>query len=153
MNMNTNIPARCTPIDGLPNYVLTESGFIYNMKSGRRLKRHWSSKGFFSLIPIGAGRLFRLFHKHPTFKLPEDNSIPPDLRMIPEYPNYGVTPYGAVWRIQGKRNVTPHMVREETRGNHGYVQLLHTSGKRHNKCVAKLLAQIWGEQSEEDDDD
>jgi hypothetical protein len=150
--MNDNTTASCTQIDGLPNYVLTESGFIYNWKTGRRLKRHWSSKGFFSLIPIGHGRLFRLFHKNPKFKLPEDNSMPLDLRMIPEYPNYGITPYGAVWRIQGKRSVTPHMVREESRGNLSFVQLVHTSGKRHNKGVTKLLKQLWGELAEDDDD-
>jgi hypothetical protein len=151
--MKENMHTTCTTIDGLPNYVLTESGFIYNWKTGRRLKRHWSSKGFFSLLPIGQGRLFRLFHKNPKFRLPEDNSVPPDLRMIPEYPNYGITPYGAVWRIQGKRKVTPHMVREEARGNLAFVQLVHTSGKRHNKCVVKLLKQIWDDHSQDEDDD
>jgi hypothetical protein len=73
--------------------------------------------------------------------------------MIPEYPNYGITPYGAVWRIQGKRKVTPHMVREEARGNLAFVQLVHTSGKRHNKCVVKLLKQIWDDHSQDEDDD
>lgn len=150
---STEAPSNCTPVHGTDRYVLTESGFVYNLHTGRRLKRHWSPKGHFSMIPLGNGRVYRLLHKNPRIKLPEQYNVPPDLRMIPEYPNYGITPYGAVWRIQGKRNVTPHMVREEQRGSVSFVQLLHTSGKRHNKSVPQLLQQIWKTTTADDDDD
>lgn len=151
--MTTTLPTTCVPIEGTDHYVLTESGFVYNLSTGKRLKRHWSSKGHYSIIPLGNGRNYRLLHSRPVIKRPEDHRIPTELRLIPEYPNYGITPYGAVWRIQGKRHVTPHMVREEMRGNLPYVQLIHTTGKRHNKCVDRLIDQIWGKVSPEDDED
>jgi hypothetical protein len=150
--MNQEPPFKYTPIAGAEKYVLTDSGFVCNLSTGKRLKRYWSSKGHYTLIPLGQGRLYRLFHKTPKIKRPEDHKAPPDLRLIPEYPNYGITPYGAVWRIQGKRNVTPHMVREEIRGDASYVQLLHISGKRHNRSVSKLVQQIWSIEQDDDED-
>lgn len=132
-------------IEGARDYSLTDTNHVYNNQTNKRLTRYWSSRGYYTTIRSDGGRPCRFYHQERQLKLPETTSLPKNIRTIPDYPNYGVTPYGAVWRISGTRNIRPHIVTEQDRGVTPYVQIRNKYGKRHNKKVSGLVEQVWPE--------
>lgn len=75
-----------------------------------------------------------------------------DVRMIPDWAHYVITPYGAVFCIQPpKRGVNAggcYMLRDFIMGKgHPYVTLYHSDGCRRNKTVRSLVIDAWGTDS------
>lgn len=130
-------------IRGARDYSLTNTNYVYNNQTNKRLTRYWSPRGYYTTIRSDGGRPCRFYHDDKHLRLPEETPIPKNIRSIPDYPNYGVTSYGAVWRISGARNTRPHIVTEQDRNNTPYVQIRNKYGKRHNKKVSQLVGQVW----------
>lgn len=79
-----------------------------------------------------------------------DLSPPPDeIRVIPDFINYGITHYGAVWRLTSPldRMVRPKILDDHVRRRRRYVVLRDKFGKKHPKRVDKLLEQVWGDEA------
>jgi len=134
------------PISGTYRYVISEDSYVYNVDTGRRLQRRWAGteRGWYTTLFHESGITVRYYHNDGVLHLPHKMEPPDDVSPIPNYPNYGVTRYGAVWRIGGSRNVRPHIVTEHERGQHAYVQIRNKYGKRHNKRVDHLVEAVWG---------
>lgn len=140
--MNVN---ELKPIAGTEHYGLSPSGHVYNTKTGRRLKRRWTGTRFATTILLPNGEPRILYHDTVTLSGNHACRLPEDLRPIPDYPNYAVSPYGAIWRIAGEREFKPHIVAEYDRNGVSYVQLRNKFGKRHNKRVKLLVNLVWPE--------
>jgi len=74
-----------------------------------------------------------------------------DVKMIPDWARYVITPYGAVYCIEppkrGRNAGGCFMLREFLMSGHPYVTLYHSDGTRRNKRVRTLVEETWGEDS------
>lgn len=129
------------PIAGASDYALSSNGFVYNTKTNRRLSRSWSGAGWRTQIKTDDGTNVHLDHADPdscTRTLPRDSYTP-----IPDYPDYAVTPYGAVWKVKnlrGARGRHPFIVQVSYRGNQPYVRLKNTEGRKHNIPMSRIMS-------------
>lgn len=132
-------------IKGASKYGVSSSGYVYHLRKGKQLTRFWSpARGNYSIVQADDGRRCRAYISDSGAEIASDSTqTPDDLKMIPNYPNYAITPYGAVWRVSGIRNPKPHIVTEHIRGESSYVQLRNKFGKRHNRKVSDLLKLTW----------
>ena len=127
-------------IEGASDYALAPSGHIYNVNTKRRLKREWIDGRWQTKVKTDDGRSCRVQHDTlhvPSQTLPTDSYTP-----IPDYPDYAVTPYGAVWKVRnlrGRRGRHPFIVTEYYRGTKPYVRLRNKYGKQHNVPVARIM--------------
>ena len=127
-------------VEGASRYALSPSGYIYNVDTKRRLKRDWIDGRWQTLVKTDDGRSCRVQHDllHvPSQKPPTDEYVP-----IPDYPDYSVTPYGAVWKVhnlRGRRGRHPFIVTEYFIGRQPYVRLRNKYGKRHNVPVSRIM--------------
>jgi|7_EtaG_2_1085326.scaffolds.fasta_scaffold29803_1 hypothetical protein len=130
-----------TPIKGAANYALGASGYVYNVKTKHRLKRHWIANRWHTTLRTDDGRCIRLPHDNPdarTLSLPSDTYVP-----VPDFPDYVVTPYGAVWKVnnlRGPRSRHPFMVTEYFhRKNRPYVRLRDKRGRQCHVPVSRIM--------------
>ena len=129
-----------TPIQGASDYSLSENGYVYNTKTKKRMARRWIDSGWQTQVKADDGSTRRIRHTDPearTRTLPLDSYAP-----IPNYPDYAVTPYGAVWKIKnlvGGGGRHPFIVTESYRGNQPYVRLRNMEGKKHNIPVSRIM--------------
>tara|TARA_R110000751_G_scaffold278178_2_gene379908 strand:- start:60 stop:482 length:423 start_codon:yes stop_codon:yes gene_type:complete len=127
-------------IEGASNYVLTPSGYIYNVNTKRRLKREWIDGRWQTKLKTNDGHSCRVQHDtlHVPSRTPPHDSYTP----IPDYQDYAVTPYGAVWKIKnlrGRRGRHPFIVTEYYRGTKPYVRLRNKYGKQHNVPLSRIM--------------
>jgi hypothetical protein len=128
------------PIEGASDYALSDNGYVYNVKTQQRMARAWIDRGWQTQVKDDDGATRRIRHDDPearTRTLPHDSYTP-----IPDYPDYTVTPYGAVWKIAnliGRGGRHPFIVQEFYRGNHPYVKLCSAEGKRHNVAMSRIM--------------
>jgi len=139
--LNPMTPQTFTPIKGASDYGLSPRGYIYNVKTKRRLKRHWISNQWHSTVVTDDGRSIRVSHENPdarTLHLPTDTYVP-----VPDFPDYVVTPYGAVWKVKnlrGPRSRQPFMVTEYYHRKHQpYVRLRGKHGKQCHVPVSRIM--------------
>ena len=129
-----------TPIQGASDYSLSENGYVYNTKTKKRMARRWIDSGWQTQVKADDGSTRRIRQTDPearTRTLPLDSYAP-----IPDYPDYAVTPYGAVWKIKnlvGGGGRHPFIVTESYRGNQPYVRLRNMEGKKHNIPVSRIM--------------
>tara|TARA_R110002051_G_scaffold86774_2_gene152865 strand:- start:2682 stop:3113 length:432 start_codon:yes stop_codon:yes gene_type:complete len=129
-----------TPVEGASDYSLSNNGYVYNVKTRQRLARTWIDMGWQTQVKDDAGDIRRIRHDDPdsrTRTLPHDSYTP-----IPDYPDYVVTPYGAVWKIAnliGRGGRHPFIVQESYRGNQPYVRLRSVEGKKHNIPMSRIM--------------
>ena len=128
------------PIEGASNYVLSDNGYVYNTKTQRRMTRAWIDAGWQTQVKADDGSTRRIRHDAPearTLALPTDSYTP-----IPDYPDYAVTPYGAVWKVAnliGRCGRHPFIVREFYFYNQPYVKLRNAEGKRKNIPMSRIM--------------
>lgn len=118
---------------------------VYHLKSQRRLKRMWSQKGEYVILTDDTGNRVRYYLDAPDLRPVGDPLASELVRPIPDYPDYVLTPYGAVWRVKGDRLRKPMLVGEHSRNGVDYVQIRNKFGKRHNHNVKTLVSRIWPE--------
>lgn len=129
-----------TPIPGASDYALSDNGFVYNTKTKKRMTRSWIDSGWQTQVKADDGSTRRIRHTDPearTRTLPRDSYTP-----IPDYPDYVVTPYGAVWKVSnlvGGSGRHPFIVQESYRGNQPYVRLRSAEGKKHNIPLSRIM--------------
>ena len=140
-----------------PRYVAGPSGLVFNMKTGKILKKHWNGYSTYTIIKDRYGRQIRFNHR----KLDDPNYIPltrewvlekDGAKVIPEYPDYAVSHYGAVYRIvprrTGPRAGEVFMLCEHTKNGFPYVSIRVEGKKKPREVrVDKLTKLLWGDDS------
>ena len=127
-------------IDGASSYALAPSGYIYNVNTKRRLKREWIDGRWQTKVKTDDGRSCRV--PHDTLHVPSQTLPTAKYTPLPDYPDYAVTPYGAVWKVRnlrGRRGRHPFIVTEYYRGTKPYVRLRNKYGKQHNVPVSRIM--------------
>tara|TARA_R100000734_G_C3292153_1_gene83842 strand:- start:224 stop:712 length:489 start_codon:yes stop_codon:yes gene_type:complete len=139
------------------NYVVSASGFVFNLKTGRLLKQHWNGYNTYTVIRDKEGRQFRFcfekMHRQNYTPLTKEWVLKEDkAKIIPDYPDYAVSSYGAVYIINprktGPRAREVHMISERFKQGHPYVSLVDPQTKKPRDVrLDKLTKQIWGDES------
>lgn len=139
------------------NYVVSGSGFVFNLKTGNLLKQHWNGYSTYTIIRDKEGKQFRFCYE----KMDRQNYTPltkewvleqDGAKIVPEYPDYAVSSYGAVYIINprrtGPRAGEVHMISEFGKQGHPYVKLVDPKTKKPRDVrLDKLTEQLWGEES------
>jgi hypothetical protein len=137
--MFTNIPCA-------PNFAMSEDGHVYNLKTKKRLKRQWvGGRWRTRILNPDSGKPIYLRHDQYLHQQPSaaaSTLARETTRPVPDFPNYAVTPYGAVWCVNPARG-NPYIVSEALRGTTRYVKLTNKYGKRRNVRVAGIMANVW----------
>jgi hypothetical protein len=138
-----------TTIPNAPDYAIAESGFVYNVKTKRRMKRQWISGCWRSHIRDANGKSFYLCHDRIPTSQNHDVLAQEQLKPIPDFQRYAVTPYGAVWcvtpAIYGPHAGKPYIVSEHFRSKRRYVKLTDKFGKQKNVSLARIMEQVYGQ--------
>lgn len=139
------------------NYVVSDSGFVFNLNTGRLLKQHWNGYNTYTVIRDKQGRQFRFcfekMHLQNYTPLTKEWVLEEDgAKIIPEYPDYAVSSYGAVYiinpRKKGPRAGEVHMICDIYKQDHYYVRLIDPETKKPREVrLDKLTEQLWGEES------
>ena len=129
-----------------PKYALTPNGSIVNLtRRDSVLKKHWHpTKGEFSILQVG-GKSVRYFYDVGRLDVPAHRvQIPDEAEPISGFPDYYVTPYGAVWRMPHNRVERPRLLSETIRYKTPYVQVRNKFGKRTWISVRKAVRDVFG---------
>jgi len=136
------------------NYVVSSSGMVFNMKTGRLLKQHWNGYNTYTVIRDKEEKQFRFcfekMHRQNYTPLTKEWVLEDDkAKVIPDYPDYAISEYGAVYLInprkKGPRAGEVHMISDiYVEGRH-YVKLVDSETKKPRAVrVDKLNEQLWG---------
>lgn len=132
-------------IEGAKDYTLTDSDYVYNTKTSRRMKRYWchNQKSYASRIVSDIGKQEVVYHSEPRIGPQMDPNTFSGFESIPSFSNYLVAPHGAVWRVKGPRIKKPILMATHSRKSSEYVQLKSDSGKRTCLSVKKLVRELF----------
>jgi len=130
----------------IPNardYTLLSSGYVFNTKTCKRLRRQWNGNQWKTLLTNNDGK--RVHFAHDSL----DSPPPEGARPIPEFPRFVVTAYGCIYCVKpesrGRKSGRVYAVAEFMRRNTRYVSMKHESGIRKQVPVDKLTKSVWGE--------
>ena len=139
------------------HYVVSGAGFVFNLKTGRLLKQHWNGYNTYTVIRDKEGRQFRFcfekMHLQNYIPLTKEWVLEQDkAKVIPEYPDYAVSSYGAVYLINPRKKGPSagevHMISDIYKQGHYYVKLVDSETKKPREVrLDKLTEQLWGEDS------
>tara|TARA_R110002051_G_scaffold51492_2_gene98680 strand:- start:15 stop:521 length:507 start_codon:yes stop_codon:yes gene_type:complete len=138
------------------HYVISPNGYVFNSKTGNFLKQQWNGYSTYTIIRDTEGKQYRFCHSNIDKKqykpLTREWVLEVDkAKIIPEYPDYAISHYGAVYRIQ-PRNTGPRagevcMLQEFGHKGHSYVALRDPKTDHpRNVRVARLTHQLWGDE-------
>ena len=137
-------------------YVLSGNGTVWNLKTKKPLKQHWNGHRSYTTIKDPEGRQFRF--DSSTIDDPQYTPFTRDwvlnvdkAKIIPEYPDYAVSHYGAIYRITpkatGPRAGEVYMLKEHTKNGFPYAMLRSENNKRKFVRSDLLTERIWGDES------
>ena len=139
------------------HYVVSGAGFVFNLKTGKLLKQHWNGYNTYTIIRDKEGRQFRFcfekMHRQNYTPLTKEWVLEEDrAKIIPDYPDYAVSSYGAVYIINprktGPRAKEVHMISEYWKQGHSYVKLVDPETKKPREVrIDKLTELLWGDES------
>ena len=138
------IPEDWKPVAGASHYALTDDGYIYNLKTDKNLKRYWRGLKYYSFVTNDEGVYTMVDHNKLSvlrYDLPEEEFV-----VIADYPDYKVTPYGAVWKYRntGKRyRGNPILVGTKDIGEKEYVRLKTEDGRAHWVRMEKIMKEAY----------
>ena len=148
----TTLP-QTRPIPNASDYALLPSGYVFNTKTCKRLRRWWNGERWKTLITNNDGK--RVHFAHDSLDSPDvELSLKHILEFegakpLPEFPRFAITSYGCVYCIKpesrGRTAGRVSAVSEFMRGDTRYVSLKHESGIRKQVPVDKLVKSVWGE--------
>lgn len=135
------------------NFLLSPNGIVYNRKTGKFLKRYWTGYGTYTNIKKPNGKQYHF--KHENIDVPERRPLTREwvleedgAKIIPEFPDYAVSHYGAIYNInpsnRGPKGGKVFMLQEFSRRGHGCVNLLTESRKYKIVRVSDITEQLWG---------
>ncbi len=148
----TTLP-QTRPIPNASDYALLPSGYVFNTKTCKRLRRWWNGERWKTLITNNDGK--RVHFAHDSLDSPDvELSLKHILEFegakpLPDFPRFAITSYGCVYCIKpesrGRTAGRVSAVSEFMRGDTRYVSLKHESGIRKQVPVDKLVKSVWGE--------
>lgn len=145
-----------TPIPNAYPYALSNSGHVYNLNTKRRLKRQWVGNSWRTNIRRSDGSSFYFRHNDINSANRKESSEGvlerENIRPIPDWPRYAVTPYGTIWCVntgaRGRGAGAPFIVSEFYHRNKRHVNLSNKFGMRRRQSVKRLVDLAWGIDSE-----
>jgi hypothetical protein len=151
------IPSGFKRVPNTDHYALAPNGFIYNVKTGNRLKRFFDGYKIRTAVVGCDGNQFLFAHD----KIDEDplpavtlEHVLEKARVVPEYPDYAVTCWGLVWRInprkKGPNAGRIHVLQEHEHRGKRHVWLVHPDNSllRKKFQTYKLTKEVWGDDCE-----
>jgi len=131
-------------IEGAKDYAISDSDYVFNTKTSRRLKRYWchNRKGYHSRVLSDSGKQEVLWHTNPRIGHQMDADAFSGFEPIPSFSDYLLAPHGAVWRVKGPRVKKPILMATHTRSGSEYVQVRSDSGKRTCLSIKKLVREL-----------
>ena len=139
----------------IPNtgYALANNGYVYNMKTKKRLKRQWIGNSWRTNCSRLDGSSFWFRHddicsatRSEALKASLSRE---DTRPVAEWPKYAVTRYGAIWCVssgsRGRGAGGPFLVSEFLHRGKPHVNLTGKYGKRRCVAVKKIVQDTWGD--------
>ncbi len=139
-----HIPKNWTPVEGASHYALTDDGYIHNLKTDKKLKRYWQDLKHHSFVTDDEGVYRKVNHNNPSVVchgLPDGEFV-----VVADYPDYKVTPYGAVWKYQNtgkKYRGVPFLVTTKDIGEKEYIRLKTRDGRSHWVRMEKIMEEAY----------
>lgn len=131
-------------IEGASNFALATDGHIHNLKTGKPLSRRWRGLRYWSSVTCNDGKYRQI--AHDDLKIPPQGLPDGEMRIVEGYPDYKVTPYGAVWKFQKLarrfRN-SPFLVLTKDIGDKEYARLKTEDGRDHWVRMEKIMAEAY----------
>jgi len=145
-NKEMKIPEGWKPIAGASQYAVSPDDYVHNLKTGKPVKRYWHNLKNRSRIYDDYGEVKMVDHTKLTverYELPKEEYV-----VLNDYPDYKVTPYGAVWKYRnlGKRyRNNPFIVGSVNRGKgeKEYVRLKTEDGRAHWVRMEKIMEEAY----------
>jgi len=131
-------------VGGASNYALSTDGYIYNLQTEKQLSRRWRGLRYWSSVTCDDG--YRRQIAHDTLKVPPQGLPEEEMRIIEGYPDYKVTPYGAVWKYRKtpkKFNCAPFLVETKDIGEKEYARISTEDGRRHWVRMEKIMEEAY----------
>ena len=156
MSFEYNIPQGFKTIPRADKrYVVTPTGTVFNMKTQKFLRQHFNGYSTYTTIKDPEGKQFLFNFDKPEFSYkPLTKEWVLDVegaKIIPEYPHYAVSHYGAVYRIvprgTGPRAGEVYMLKEHTMEGFPYVNLRLENKKQIRVRSDLLTERVWGDES------
>ena len=125
-------------VGGASNYALSTDGYIYNLQTEKQLSRRWRGLRYWSSVTCDDG--YRRQIAHDALKVPPQGLPDEEMELVEGYPDYKVTPYGAVWKHQNTPRTfynRPFLVSTKAIGEKEYIRLSTTDWRRHLGTVEK----------------
>jgi len=133
-------PKNWKPIAGAAQYALNQDNFVVNLKTCKRVKRYWRNLQYHSYVYDDNGNYKMVNHDTLTvesYGLPDE-----EMTVVEDYPDYKVTPYGAVWKYRntGRRyRNNPFLVGTTDIGDKEYIRLKTEDGRAHWVRMEKIM--------------
>lgn len=146
MSYKYYIPKDWKPIAGASQYAVNLENFVVNLRTCKRVKRYWRNLEYHSYVYDDAGNVKMVNHSTLTvesYGLPDE-----EMRVIEDYPDYKVTPYGAVWKYRktGRRyRNNPFLVGTEQKYDKEYIRLKTEDGRAHWVRMEKIMEDTYPE--------
>mgnify|MGYP003653795484 CR=1 FL=1 len=148
-------------IPGASSYEIDIYGFVYRRgKRNRTAKRiqlqrkgaHWHAQIYSDAgkrVNFDSERLARiLFGEDEPELRRQDIERNFNIRTVPGFPRYAVTPYGAVYCVdppkRGRNAGQCYLLKETLSRNKPYVNLYRADGTKRKKQVAWVVKSAWG---------
>jgi len=131
-------------VEGASNFALATDGYVHNLETGKPLARRWRGLRYWSSVTCDDGKYRQI--AHDTLKVPPQGLPDEEMRTIEDYPDYKVTPYGAVWKYRKtprRYYSTPFLVSTKDIGEKEYVRLSTEDGRRHWVRMEKIMAEAY----------
>tara|TARA_R110000851_G_scaffold78410_3_gene173006 strand:- start:503 stop:958 length:456 start_codon:yes stop_codon:yes gene_type:complete len=138
------LPRGWKRVRGASNYALSKEGHIHNLKTGKPVSRRWRGLRYWSSVTCDDG--YRRQIAHDALKVPPQGLPDEEMELVEGYPDYKVTPYGAVWKHQNtprKFYNRPFLVSTKDIGEKEYVRLSTEDGRRHWVRMEKIMGEAY----------
>ena len=150
-----NLDAPRKQIPSAEQYEIDVNGFVY--RRGKRLQLQSRCGKWFAQVYRDSGERWSfdsarlaatLFGLEPATLTREDILTTLAARIIPDYPRYAVTSYGAIYCIEppsrGPNAGTLYLVKETLNHDSPHVNLTRADGSRVFIEVDKVVEMVWG---------
>ena len=132
-------------IAGAENYAIGSDDLVVNVNTGQKLTKFWMGKYYATRVVDDHGHQRWVNHNYcnvtTTDELPDQEMVD-----ISGYPDYKVTPWGAVWKYRNlprKRRNSPFILTVKEMKGSDYVRLTSDEGKRHWVRVNKIMEEAY----------
>ena len=130
---------------GASDYLMGSDDYVFSLKSKKKLTKEWQGKHYITRVIGDDGRVRYVNHNYCNVVV--NDSIPEDeLEEVEGYPDYKVTPHGAVWKyrnLTSNRRNSPFILKVVHKFGKDYVRLKTEDGRAHWVRVEKIVADAY----------